>query len=152
MGIGVGDILFRRGRFLRCRGVRRRWGGCLGGLWWRGEGLGYGACKREGNKGYERMVGDAAGLVVDWFNDETEIYDDTKFAEPAPAGAEETAGYCPLCLIIPCQLDQVLPPLFSLSPTPNVLDLKILAVLNLLSRGGNSQREGTRRRGRPPCC
>src|SRR3954451_1021909 len=43
---------------------------------------------------------------------------------------------------IPCQLDKVLPPLFSLSPTPNVLDLEILAVLNLLSRGGNSQREG----------
>lgn len=49
-----------------------------------------GLFKREGNQGYDRMVGDAAGLVVDWFNDETEIYDDPKFAEPAPAEAEET--------------------------------------------------------------
>jgi hypothetical protein len=46
--------------------------------------------RREKNKEYERMTNDAAKLVVDWFNDETEIYDDPKFAEAPPAEAEET--------------------------------------------------------------
>jgi len=39
---------------------------------------------------------------------------------------------------IPCPLDLVLPPIFSLSPAQNILDLKMLVALNFLSRGGNS--------------
>ncbi|KAK3301713.1 uncharacterized protein B0T15DRAFT_544426 [Chaetomium strumarium] len=46
--------------------------------------------RREKNKEYERMTNDAAKLIVEWFNDETEIYDDPKFAEAPPAEAEET--------------------------------------------------------------
>jgi hypothetical protein len=52
---------------------------------------------------------------------------------------EMRSGFPSIVLVpIPCPLDQVLPPLFSLSPTPNILDLKILVALNLLSRGDNS--------------
>ncbi|SPQ26219.1 64daac73-d641-40bd-a9fa-fcccd5dead5b [Thermothielavioides terrestris] len=46
--------------------------------------------KKDKNKEYERLVNDAAKLVVEWFNDETEIYDDPKFAEAPPAESEET--------------------------------------------------------------
>ncbi|KAK4239560.1 hypothetical protein C8A03DRAFT_14059 [Achaetomium macrosporum] len=46
--------------------------------------------RREKNKDYERMTNDAAKLIVDWFNDETDIYDDPKFAEAPPAEPEET--------------------------------------------------------------
>jgi hypothetical protein len=49
-----------------------------------------GLFKKEQNKDYERMQNDAAKLIVDWFNDETEVYDDPKFAEPPPAEPEET--------------------------------------------------------------
>ncbi|KAH6839474.1 hypothetical protein B0I37DRAFT_235458 [Chaetomium sp. MPI-CAGE-AT-0009] len=49
-----------------------------------------GLFKRERNGDYERMTNDAAKLVVDWFNDETELYDDPKFQEPQPAEPEET--------------------------------------------------------------
>ncbi|KAG7290146.1 hypothetical protein NEMBOFW57_000143 [Staphylotrichum longicolle] len=49
-----------------------------------------GLFRKEKNKDYERMVNEAGKMVVGWFNDETEIYDDPKFAEPAPAEAEET--------------------------------------------------------------
>ncbi|KAK4163994.1 hypothetical protein QBC43DRAFT_237954 [Cladorrhinum sp. PSN259] len=42
------------------------------------------------NQNYETMTNDAAQLVVKWFNDETEIWDDPKFAEPAPAESAET--------------------------------------------------------------
>lgn len=45
--------------------------------------------KRDKNTEYEKMTNDAAQLIVGWFNDETEIYDDPKFAEPTPA---EPAG------------------------------------------------------------
>lgn len=38
---------------------------------------------------------------------------------------------------IPCPLDQVLRPIFSLSPLQNLLDVKILVALNLLSCGSN---------------
>jgi len=44
--------------------------------------------KREG-EAYEEMVSDAAGLVVKWFEDETEVWDDPKFAEPVPEEKEE---------------------------------------------------------------
>ncbi|KAK4151542.1 hypothetical protein C8A00DRAFT_35793 [Chaetomidium leptoderma] len=49
-----------------------------------------GLFKKENNTDYEGTVADAAKLIVDWFNDETEIYDDPKFAEPPPAEPEET--------------------------------------------------------------
>ncbi|KAK3296391.1 uncharacterized protein B0H64DRAFT_461478 [Chaetomium fimeti] len=49
-----------------------------------------GLFKREKNGDYEKMTNEAAKLVVDWFNDETELYDDPKFQEPAPAEPEET--------------------------------------------------------------
>ncbi|KAK3986990.1 hypothetical protein QBC44DRAFT_130793 [Cladorrhinum sp. PSN332] len=42
------------------------------------------------NENYETMTNDAAQLVVKWFNDETEVFDDPKFAEPAPAESAET--------------------------------------------------------------
>ena len=52
---------------------------------------------------------------------------------------EMRSGFLSIMLMpISCPLDQVLPSLFSLSLAPNILDLKILVVLNLLSRGGNS--------------
>ena len=39
----------------------------------------------EKNEGYARMTEQAAGLVVAWFNDDTELYDDPAFAAaPAP--------------------------------------------------------------------
>ncbi|GAB1320964.1 DUF676 domain-containing protein [Madurella fahalii] len=46
--------------------------------------------KRDKNKEYEKMTNDAAQLIVGWFNDETEVYDDPKFAEPTPAEPAET--------------------------------------------------------------
>ncbi|KAK4178036.1 hypothetical protein QBC36DRAFT_120074 [Triangularia setosa] len=46
--------------------------------------------KPDKNKEYERMTNDAAQLAVSWFNEETEIWDDPKFAEPIPAESEET--------------------------------------------------------------
>jgi hypothetical protein len=46
--------------------------------------------KRDKNKEYEAMTNDAARRIVDWFNDETELYDDPKFAEPTPAEPAET--------------------------------------------------------------
>ncbi|KAK4039505.1 hypothetical protein C8A01DRAFT_47068 [Parachaetomium inaequale] len=49
-----------------------------------------GLFQKEKNKNYERMTNDAAKLIVDWFNDETAVYDDPKFAEPPPAEPEET--------------------------------------------------------------
>ncbi|KAL2142830.1 hypothetical protein VTI28DRAFT_661 [Corynascus sepedonium] len=49
-----------------------------------------GLFRKEKNKDYEKMTNDAAKLVVDWFNDETEIYDDPKFQEPPPAEPAET--------------------------------------------------------------
>jgi hypothetical protein len=49
-----------------------------------------GLFRKERNKDYERMVNDSAKLIVDWFNDETGIYDDPRFAEPPPAELEET--------------------------------------------------------------
>ncbi|KAK4097459.1 hypothetical protein N658DRAFT_478795 [Parathielavia hyrcaniae] len=49
-----------------------------------------GMFKKERNKEYETMVNDLARRIVDWFNDEAEIYDDPKFAGPPPAEAEET--------------------------------------------------------------
>lgn len=49
-----------------------------------------GMFKREKSRAYEKMTRDAAKLIVGWFNDETEIYDDPKFAEPAPAEPAET--------------------------------------------------------------
>ena len=54
---------------------------------------------------------------------------------------------------IPFPLDQVLPSLFSLSPAPNILNLKILGSSNLELPicGSNSQREGAPLRGSPPC-
>ena len=42
------------------------------------------------NENYETMTNDAAQLVVKWFNDETELFDDPKFAEPAPPESAET--------------------------------------------------------------
>ncbi|KAK4119640.1 hypothetical protein N657DRAFT_626456 [Parathielavia appendiculata] len=49
-----------------------------------------GMFKKDKNKDYERMINDSAKLIVDWFNDQTELYDDPKFAEPPPAEPEET--------------------------------------------------------------
>ncbi|KAK0752872.1 hypothetical protein B0T18DRAFT_441625 [Schizothecium vesticola] len=40
-------------------------------------------------EGYEEMVSDAAKLVVQWFGEETEVWDDPKFAEPVPEEKEE---------------------------------------------------------------
>ncbi|KAH8898947.1 hypothetical protein GQ53DRAFT_607222, partial [Thozetella sp. PMI_491] len=46
--------------------------------------------KPEKNKGYERMAGEAANLVVSWFQDETELFDDPKFS--APVESDKTEG------------------------------------------------------------
>ncbi|KAK4444215.1 hypothetical protein QBC34DRAFT_442718 [Podospora aff. communis PSN243] len=46
--------------------------------------------KREKNPNYERMLNDAARLAVEWFEAETSIYDDPKFAEPPPPEPVET--------------------------------------------------------------
>ena len=46
--------------------------------------------KKEKNPDYERMLNEAARLAVDWFNDESDIYDDPKFAEPPPPEPAET--------------------------------------------------------------
>lgn len=46
--------------------------------------------KPDKNKNFERMTNDAAQLVLNWFNSETEIWDDPKFAEPPPAESKET--------------------------------------------------------------
>ncbi|KAK1773034.1 hypothetical protein QBC45DRAFT_398380 [Copromyces sp. CBS 386.78] len=46
--------------------------------------------KPEKNKGYERMTNEAAQLVLTWFKDETDIWDDPKFAEPAEPETAET--------------------------------------------------------------
>ncbi|KAK4198040.1 hypothetical protein QBC40DRAFT_96688 [Triangularia verruculosa] len=46
--------------------------------------------KPDKNKEYEKMTNDAAQRVISWFNEETEIWDDPKFAEPIPAESEET--------------------------------------------------------------
>ncbi|KAK4668946.1 uncharacterized protein QC764_701280 [Podospora pseudoanserina] len=46
--------------------------------------------KPDKNKEYEKMTNDAAQLVINWFNDDAEIWDDPKFAEPIPAESEET--------------------------------------------------------------
>ncbi|KAK0719055.1 hypothetical protein B0T21DRAFT_395983 [Apiosordaria backusii] len=46
--------------------------------------------KPDKNKEYERMTNDAAQLAIRWFNDDIEIWDDPKFAEPAPAESQET--------------------------------------------------------------
>ncbi|KAK4131576.1 hypothetical protein BT67DRAFT_346183, partial [Trichocladium antarcticum] len=50
--------------------------------------------RRDKNRDYERMTNDAARRIVGWFNDETALYDDPRFAGPAPAepaGAEALA-------------------------------------------------------------
>jgi hypothetical protein len=44
--------------------------------------------KPDKNKDYELMTNEAAKLVVGWFNDETELFDDPKFAE-VPADPSE---------------------------------------------------------------
>ncbi|KAL2158172.1 hypothetical protein VTH06DRAFT_4740 [Thermothelomyces fergusii] len=49
-----------------------------------------GLFRKEKNRGYERMTSDAAELVVRWFADETEIYDDPRFQEAPPAERAET--------------------------------------------------------------
>ncbi|KAK0624055.1 hypothetical protein B0T14DRAFT_495412 [Immersiella caudata] len=46
--------------------------------------------KKEKNPNYERMLNDAAHFAVEWFNSDTEIYDDPKFAEPPPPEPVET--------------------------------------------------------------
>ncbi|KAK1831526.1 hypothetical protein QBC39DRAFT_258764 [Podospora conica] len=46
--------------------------------------------KKEEREGYEEMVSDAARLVVQWFGEETEVWDDPRFAEPVPEEKEET--------------------------------------------------------------
>jgi len=46
--------------------------------------------KKEKNPNYELMLNEAAQLAVGWFNAETEIYDDPKFAEPPPPEPVET--------------------------------------------------------------
>ncbi|KAK3380544.1 hypothetical protein B0T24DRAFT_647739 [Lasiosphaeria ovina] len=46
--------------------------------------------KPDRNADYERMTSEAAQLVVAWFGDDAEVYDDPKFAEPAPAESVET--------------------------------------------------------------
>jgi hypothetical protein len=49
--------------------------------------------KPDKNKGYELMTNEAAKLVVDWFNDRTELFDDPKFADaPAEPGEEEVVA------------------------------------------------------------
>ncbi|RYO82373.1 hypothetical protein DL766_004747 [Monosporascus sp. MC13-8B] len=40
--------------------------------------------KLDKNEDYERMTQEACNLVVGWFNDETELYDDPKFATAPP--------------------------------------------------------------------
>ncbi|KAL2189184.1 hypothetical protein L209DRAFT_752402 [Thermothelomyces heterothallicus CBS 203.75] len=49
-----------------------------------------GLFRKEKNKNYDRMTRDAAKLVIDWFNDETDIYDDPRFQEAPPAELAET--------------------------------------------------------------
>jgi hypothetical protein len=49
-----------------------------------------GLFRKERNNDYEKMTNDAAKLIVNWFNDETPVFDDPKFAEPPPAEPEET--------------------------------------------------------------
>jgi len=44
----------------------------------------------EKNPDCERMLNDSAKLTVEWFNDETEICDDPKFAGPPPPETKET--------------------------------------------------------------
>ncbi|KAK3334194.1 hypothetical protein B0T19DRAFT_383388 [Cercophora scortea] len=44
--------------------------------------------KPEKNKNYERMASDAARLVVKWFEDESEVVDDVKFAEEMLQGED----------------------------------------------------------------
>ncbi|KAK0704374.1 hypothetical protein B0H67DRAFT_613078 [Lasiosphaeris hirsuta] len=46
--------------------------------------------KQDKNQDYERMLNEAARLAVDWFQDETEIWDDPKFAEPVPPEPAES--------------------------------------------------------------
>ncbi|KAK3313666.1 hypothetical protein B0H66DRAFT_566693 [Apodospora peruviana] len=48
--------------------------------------------KPDKNKEYEHMTGKAAQLVIGWFNDETDVWDDPKFAEalPQPLESAET--------------------------------------------------------------
>ncbi|KAK3339818.1 hypothetical protein B0T25DRAFT_626581 [Lasiosphaeria hispida] len=46
--------------------------------------------RQEKNQDYERMLNEAAHLAVDWFQDETEIWDDPKFAEPVPPEPAES--------------------------------------------------------------
>ncbi|KAK0703935.1 hypothetical protein B0T26DRAFT_757430 [Lasiosphaeria miniovina] len=46
--------------------------------------------KPDRNADYERMTSEAAQLVVAWFGDDADVYDDPKFAEPAPAESAET--------------------------------------------------------------
>ena len=46
--------------------------------------------KPEKNKDYEKMMNDATHLVIEWFNDETDIWDDPKFAVAPPAESAET--------------------------------------------------------------
>jgi len=46
--------------------------------------------KVEKNPNYEIMLNEAAKLAISWFNDEAEIYDDPKFAEPPPPEPAET--------------------------------------------------------------
>jgi hypothetical protein len=49
--------------------------------------------KPDKNKGYELMANEAAKLVVGWFNDETELFDDPKYADaPAEPGEEEAVA------------------------------------------------------------
>ena len=45
--------------------------------------------KKETGEEYEGMVSDASKLVVQWFEDESEVWDDPKFAEPVPEEKEE---------------------------------------------------------------
>jgi hypothetical protein len=45
--------------------------------------------KPDNNKNYEVMTSEAAKKVVQWFNDETEVWDDPKFALPATESSEE---------------------------------------------------------------
>jgi hypothetical protein len=43
------------------------------------------------NEEYQVMTEEAAGLVIRWFNDESDVVDDPKFAEPAPSSPAEDA-------------------------------------------------------------
>jgi hypothetical protein len=45
--------------------------------------------KPDGNPGYDSMTEESARLVVNWFCDDTELYDDPKFAVPPPPEEEE---------------------------------------------------------------